>query len=82
ANGGTANRPLDLRLNGGTALSVDFVPGPVIGTGATASGWESWVEKTVELTLKAGANTIALAIPTGGIAGPNIDEIRFVHQGS
>ncbi|HEV2545696.1 MAG TPA: carbohydrate-binding protein [Methylobacterium sp.] len=82
ANGGAANRPLDLRLNGGTALSVDFVPGPVIGTGTTASGWESWVEKTVELTLKAGANTIALAIPAGALAGPNIDEIRFVHQGS
>ena len=80
ANGGAANRPLDLSLNGGAAQSVDFVPGPVVGTGTTANGWESWEQKTVELTLSAGANTIKLAIPAGATSGPNVDEIRFTFK--
>ncbi|AMJ62924.1 carbohydrate-binding protein [Bosea sp. PAMC 26642] len=81
ANGGAANRPLELSLNGASATAVDFVPGPVIGTGTTASGWESWVEKTVTLNLTAGANTIKLAIPSGATAGPNIDQIVFTPPG-
>ena len=80
ANGGDANRPLDLSLNGGAAQSVDFVPGPVVGTGADATGWESWEDKTVELTLEEGANTISLAIPAGAANGPNIDQATFVYQ--
>ncbi|MBC9205572.1 carbohydrate-binding protein [Roseomonas aerophila] len=80
ANGGAANRPLELSLNGGTATSVDFVPGPVVGTGANANGWESWVTKTVEVTLNAGANTLSLAIPAGATSGPNVDQLTFTHQ--
>ncbi|MFC6773498.1 carbohydrate-binding protein [Methylobacterium gregans] len=80
ANGGTADRPLDLSLNGGSATSVAFVPGPVVGTGTAATGWESWIEKTVDLTLAKGANTLKLAIPTGATAGPNIDQITFTHK--
>jgi len=77
-NGGTANRPLDMAVNGGTATSVDFMPGPVVGT--PPSGWESWVDKTVEVTLAEGANTIKLSIPAGAAAGPNLDQITFDFQ--
>ncbi|MCB5176049.1 carbohydrate-binding protein, partial [Microvirga lenta] len=80
ANGGATDRPLDLSLNGGAATSVSFVPGPVVGTGADATAWNSWVEKTVELNLSAGANAIKLAIPAGGNNGPNIDQITFAPQ--
>ncbi|MGH6762546.1 MAG: carbohydrate-binding protein [Phyllobacterium sp.] len=77
ANGGAENRPLNLVLNDGTPVSVDFVPGPVVGTGSTATGWASWVEQTVEVTLTEGANTIRLEIPAGAVNGPNIDQATF-----
>ena len=67
ANGGALNRPLDMSVNGSTATSIDFNPGPVVGT--PPSGWEFWVEKTVEVVLGEGANTIALAIPAGATSG-------------
>ncbi|MEQ1941290.1 carbohydrate-binding protein [Mesorhizobium sp. VNQ89] len=78
ANGGTADRPLDLSLNGGAATSVSFVPGASSGT--PASPWNTWLDKTVELTLVEGTNTIKLTIPTGAVAGPNIDQITFDFQ--
>ena len=78
ANGGALNRPLDMSVNGSTATSIDFNPGPVVGT--PPSGWESWVEKTVEVVLGEGANTIALAIPVGATSGPNLDQITFDFQ--
>jgi hypothetical protein len=49
----------------------------VVGSGTTATAWNSWVEKTVELELAAGTNTIQLAIPAGGNSGPNIDQVTF-----
>ncbi|SES39254.1 Carbohydrate binding module (family 6) [Tranquillimonas rosea] len=80
ANGGDENRPLDLSLNGGSATTVDFVPGPVVDVGDEMTGWESWVTQTVELDLAAGANQIRLEIPAGGTNGPNIDEATFAYQ--
>lgn len=77
ANGAAENRPLNLILNDGTPVSVDFVPGPVVGSGSTATGWASWVEQTVEVTLTEGANTVRLEIPAGAINGPNIDQATF-----
>ena len=81
ANGGDANRPLDISVNGGAAQPTDFAPGPVIDNGTETTGWESWVEKTVEMTLEAGANQVRLAIPAGAGSGPNIDEARFAYLG-
>ncbi|GHC72866.1 carbohydrate-binding protein [Limoniibacter endophyticus] len=77
ANGGTTDRPLALSVNGSSEGPVSFVPGPVVGTGSEATGWNSWVEKTVEITLAEGANTVSLEIPAGATAGPNIDQATF-----
>lgn len=77
ANGATTDRPLVMAVNGESEGSVSFVPGPVTGTGSAATGWNSWIEKSVEVTLTAGANTIRLEIPAGAVGGPNIDQATF-----
>ncbi|PZX13104.1 carbohydrate binding protein with CBM6 domain [Palleronia aestuarii] len=79
ANGGTANRPLELSVNGDDGALLDFAPGPVVGTGTTANGWESWVVQKVEVTLEAGVNQIRLEMPAGATGGPNIDEATFTY---
>ncbi|MGM0560076.1 MAG: carbohydrate-binding protein [Pseudomonadota bacterium] len=79
ANGDTVDRPLDLVLNDGEAVSVSFEPGPIVGTGPDATAWASWVEQTVELSLVEGANTIRLEIPDGAVNGPNIDQATFAY---
>ncbi|WJH38415.1 carbohydrate-binding protein (plasmid) [Aliirhizobium terrae] len=77
ANGATTDRPLLLAVNGTAEGSVSFIPGPVTGTGSAATGWTSWIETSVEVTLTAGANSIRLAMPTGATGGPNIDQATF-----
>ena len=74
ANGAAADRPMTISVDGAAQGTVPFAPTPGVGG---ASGWSSWTEVEVALTLKAGANTILLDIPAGGNNGPNIDEITF-----
>lgn len=66
ANGSSANRTMEIDINGSTELSsVDFN-----ATGA----WNSWSTQTFTVSLAAGANTIrATALTTDG--GPNVDKI-------
>ncbi len=66
ANGTTANRPMDLTVNGVTAAASRAFP----GTGA----WSSWATTTVTATLRAGANTIR-ATATTATGGPNVDHL-------
>ncbi len=75
ANGGSADRPLALSVNGGAASNVAFAP-----TAAPVGGvaWEGWTDVTVHVDLAAGANTLKLAIPAGAVDGPNIDQITLV----
>ncbi|HEU4424241.1 MAG TPA: family 20 glycosylhydrolase [Pilimelia sp.] len=64
ANGSTANRPMDVRVNGSlVAGGVSF--------GATG-GWANWQDRAVTVNLNAGANTIRATATTAN-GGPNVD---------
>ena len=64
ANGGTANRPADIIVNGSTVQAASaFDP-----TGA----WTTWVTKTLTASLNGGNNTIRLS-PTTANGLANID---------
>jgi hypothetical protein len=63
ANGTTANRPMAVSVNGGTARTVSFP-----GTGS----WNTWRTATVTVSLRAGTNTIR-ATATVAAGGPNVD---------
>jgi alpha-galactosidase len=66
ANGTTVNRPMDIAVNGATAVaSVAFQ-----GTGA----WTNWVTNTITVNLNAGNNTIRATATTAN-GGPNLDHI-------
>ncbi|GAA2409121.1 hypothetical protein GCM10010404_78830 [Nonomuraea africana] len=66
ANGGTANRPMDITVNGalvGDEFAFD-------STGA----WTNWTTRSITVPVNAGANTIrATATTTDG--GPNLDHL-------
>jgi endoglucanase len=66
ANGTTANRQMDIAVNG--TLAGDNVS--FAGTGA----WTTWQTATVSVNLTAGANTVrATAVTANG--GPNVDRL-------
>ncbi|MEV0969816.1 glycosyl hydrolase family 8 [Microtetraspora glauca] len=71
ANGTTANRPMDIAVNGTT-----------VSTGKAFNGtgdWATWADTSVTVALNAGSNTIrATATSTGG--GPNVDKLTVVSQ--
>ncbi|MGM8933218.1 carbohydrate-binding protein [Salinicola halophyticus] len=71
-NGGTADRPLLLSVNGAEPTLVSFPP-----TGS----WTSWNEVSVSVPLSDSDNTLTLTLPStaqGGVPnGPNIDQISF-----
>ncbi|NHF74385.1 carbohydrate-binding protein [Paracoccus xiamenensis] len=69
ANGGNADRPMTLSING-TEQTVSF-PQSTAPTGAEA--WADWQEVTIDVPLNAGANVISLT--NIGNAGPNIDNV-------
>ncbi|MGX7826019.1 carbohydrate-binding protein [Actinokineospora sp. 24-640] len=67
ANGGTANRPADVLVNGAAAHSgTAFDP-----TGA----WTTWATKTLTVPLNAGTNTIRLS-PTTAEGLANVDYLE------
>ncbi|MFG3056343.1 PQQ-dependent sugar dehydrogenase [Kitasatospora sp. NPDC048239] len=67
ANAGTANRPMDIAVNGKVvAAGVTFPP---------TADWDTWAEKTVAVALAAGANRIR-ATATTADGGPNLDRLR------
>jgi hypothetical protein len=67
ANGTTVNRPMDISVNGGTAVTVNFA-----GTGS----WDTWQTATVSVPLNAGTNTIRATATTAN-GGPNVDYIEI-----
>lgn len=72
ANGGTANRPGQLTVNG-TPIS------PLVNFPATAS-WTDWQQIDVQVSLAAGVNKFVLSSTTvGGL--PNLDQIGFAGNG-
>jgi endoglucanase len=71
ANGTTANRPMNIAVNG-ASLTRDFP-----GTGA----WTSWRDVTLTVTLNAGANTVRATATTAN-GGPNLDKLTVTDSGS
>jgi glucose/arabinose dehydrogenase/phosphatidylethanolamine-binding protein (PEBP) family uncharacterized protein len=71
ANGTTANRPLDITVNG-TSVADDLA---FPGTGA----WTTWKTATANATLKAGANKIRATTAAGD--GPNLDKLTVTASG-
>jgi len=71
-NGGTADRPLLLSVNGAEPTLVSFPP-----TGS----WTNWSELSVSVPLSETDNALTLTLPStgqGGVPnGPNIDQISF-----
>ncbi|MEC3974108.1 glycosyl hydrolase 2 galactose-binding domain-containing protein [Amycolatopsis sp. H20-H5] len=68
ANGTTANRPMDISVNG-TVVSAGQA---FAGTG----DWTTWATKTVRVNLVAGVNKIKTVATTAN-GGPNLDRITL-----
>src|SRR6266511_663504 len=67
SNGSTANRPMDITVNGMlVADELAFNP-----TGS----WDTWADVTITATLAAGANTVRATATTAN-GGPNLDRLR------
>ncbi|KQV21333.1 oxidoreductase [Kitasatospora sp. Root187] len=67
ANAGTADRPMDIAVNGTVvAAGVGFPP--------TAS-WDTWATKTVNAALLAGTNKVRATATTAN-GGPNLDRLQ------
>src|SRR6266508_589106 len=67
ANGSTANRPMDIAVNG-TVVSAGLAFNPT-------TDWDTWATVTINATLNAGSNTVR-ATATGAAGGPNLDRLR------
>ena len=66
ANGGTSDRNMALTMNGKSVGTVSF----------PATGWTTYKEANIDVTLKAGVNTLKLSSMTSD-GGPNIDMFTF-----
>ncbi len=74
-------RPLDLAVNGAAAGQMAFASTDPDGTGPQ-EGFDNWAFLTRTVTLAAGENTIALAIPAGATTGPNLDRVEITAGGT
>jgi hypothetical protein len=74
-------RPLDLSINGAAVGSLPFASTDP-DAGGPEEGFDNWLFQTVTVTLTAGDNAVALAIPAGATTGPNIDRIEITAAGS
>ncbi|GGU85856.1 alpha-L-fucosidase [Lentzea flava] len=68
ANGTTANRPLDISVNGSLAVDEQAF--------ASTGAWTTWQTVTLTLDLAAGENTIR-AVATTANGGPNLDYLEI-----
>ncbi|MGH3646966.1 MAG: carbohydrate-binding protein, partial [Micromonosporaceae bacterium] len=68
ANGSSANRPMDITVNGSLAAND-------LGFGVTGA-WSTWQTATTTVTLNAGSNTIR-ATAVGSAGGPNLDKLTI-----
>src|SRR6266508_112120 len=64
ANGSTADRPMDIAVNGTTvAAGASFAP---------TGNWDTWATKTITAAVTIGSNKIRATATTAG-GGPNVD---------
>jgi alpha-galactosidase len=68
ANGSTANRPMDIAVNGTVVM-----PGQAFNP---TGNWDTWANATVTAPLNAGANTVR-ATATTASGGPNVDFLEI-----
>jgi subtilase family serine protease len=68
ANGTTSNRPMNISVNGGAPVSVNFP-----GTGS----WNTWATATVTVNLPAGTADKIRATATVAAGGPNVDWLEI-----
>jgi glucose/arabinose dehydrogenase len=75
ANGTTADRPMDIAVNGTTVSAAHSFP--------VTANWDTWADSTVTATLNSGSNTILFTSTTSG-GGPNIDyvDVNLVSSGA
>ncbi|MFJ9521386.1 PQQ-dependent sugar dehydrogenase [Kitasatospora sp. NPDC101801] len=67
ANAGTADRPMDITVNGTVvAAGVSFPP---------TANWDTWATRTVNATLNVGTNTVRATATTAN-GGPNLDRLQ------
>lgn len=72
ALGGQGSRPLNLVVNGGSNLQLDFNP---------SGGWTTWSDQVAQdISLNAGTNTIELRADAGS-PGANLDHLRVTIPG-
>jgi hypothetical protein len=69
ANGSTANRPMDITVNG--ELVADELAFPPTGA------WTTWQNVTTTVPLDAGTTNTVLAAATTANGGPNVDRITI-----
>ncbi len=67
ANGGTTNRPLQLKINGTIVATGEAFP--------STGGWAIWSVSSSDANLIAGVNKIRLT--TIGSNGPNVDNLNY-----
>ncbi|WP_185982723.1 carbohydrate-binding protein [Aureimonas mangrovi] len=73
SNGATADRPLQLEVNGSIVKIQSFAP---TATGAVTDGWTVWAEVEVPVALLGGQNTVTLR--SINATGPNIDQMEVL----
>jgi hypothetical protein len=67
ASGASVNRPMNLSVNGGTAVLVNY---------PSTGDWNTWQTATVTVNLSAGTNTIRATATTAN-GGPNVDWLQI-----
>jgi subtilisin family serine protease len=72
ANGSTANRPMDIAVNG--VLVADELAFPPTGS------WTTWQTVTITVNLAAGTNTVRATATTAN-GGPNVDYVEVGEAG-
>ncbi|MEU8619540.1 carbohydrate-binding protein [Streptomyces sp. NPDC048623] len=68
ANGSTADRPMNITVNGTVVASnVSFAP---------TANWDTWATRTATVTLNAGSNKVRATATTAN-GGPNLDKLTL-----
>ena len=67
ASGASVNRPMNISVNGGTAVLVNY---------PSTGDWNTWQTATVTVNLSAGTNTIRATATTAN-GGPNVDWLQI-----
>ena len=76
---GSTARPLNLSINNGANTQLPFAATTL--NAPQNEAFNNWQLQKATVTLLAGVNTIAIAIPAGATTGPNIDAVAITTVG-